>query len=349
MSKNLYEVLGVSKGASDDEIKKAYRQLAKKWHPDLNPSPEAKSKFQEISEAYDILSDGNKRAMYDQTGSTNGAGFGSGAGGFNYQDFSGMNFGGMNFNFGGDMDLNDLINNLFRSGGYRSSESSSSNARKGEDIQVRIRVSLADTYVGVKKSFKMDYTEKCPDCKGNKTICKSCNGSGNGFFSSCRSCGGSGYTKGNLNCSKCKGKGEYKQTKDINITIEPGVSDGQNLKYAGLGGVHPSGNNGDLYVYIEVEPNKNFTRNGSDLIIEQDINVVHLIVGTTMKIHNINSETFTISIPAGYASNEFVVKGMGFPYFGHFGKRGNLIVRFKFIIPKVGSKQIEEIKRVFNI
>ncbi len=347
MSKNLYDVLGVSKSASNDEIKKAYRQLAKKWHPDLNKSPEAKAKFQEISEAYDILSDSNKKARYDATGSTSDNGFGGGNGGFNYQDFSNMNFGGMHFDFGSDMDFNDLINNLFR-GGSGGGRSGSSNARKGQDIQMKIRISLSEAFSGTKKSFKMDYNEKCSECKGGKSVCKSCGGSGSGFFGSCRTCGGSGYVSGNPSCSKCKGRGEYNISKDINITIEPGVTDGQNLKYSGLGASHSSGNNGDLYIYVEIEPNKQFTRSGSDLIMDYQMNVVGLIIGTNIKVTNINGELLNISIPAGYASNEFVVKGMGFPYFGHFGKRGNLIIRFIFVIPKVNSRQIEELKAIFG-
>jgi molecular chaperone DnaJ len=344
MSKNLYDVLGVGKSASDDEIKKAYRQLAKKWHPDLNKSPEAKAKFQEISEAYDVLSDSNKKSHYDATGSTSDNGFG----GFNHQDFSNMNFGGMNFNFGSDMDLNDLINNLFRGGGG-SNRSTSSSSRKGQDIQMKIRISLAEAFSGTKKAFKMDYNEKCSECKGAKSVCKSCAGSGSGFFGSCRTCGGSGYLSGNPSCSKCKGRGEYTISKDISINIEAGVTDGQNLKYSGLGASHSSGNHGDLYIYVEIEQNKQFIRSGSDLLIDYSINVIGLIVGTNIKITNINGEILHISIPAGYSSSEFMVKGMGFPYFGHFGKRGNLIIRFTFVIPKVSSRQIEDIKSIFGV
>jgi molecular chaperone DnaJ len=327
MSKNYYDILGVNKNASEDEIKKAYKQLAKKWHPDLNASAEAQSKFQEISEAYDCLSDSNKKSYYDRTGNTADA---AGAGGFNYQDFSNMNFGGMHFNFGNDMDFKDLINNLFGGGAgakNRSRGGRSANV-KGDDIQVRIRISLADAYKGVTKSFKMEYMEKC---SGNKTsgVCADCRGSIGGFFSSC--------------------KGEYKKTKNIEVKIDPGVDDGQNIRYSELGGVHPSGNNGDLYVYIEIEPNSKFKRSGSDLIYDYAINVICLIVGTVIAINHISGDVISVEIPAGYSLPEYVVRGMGFPYYGHFGQRGNLIIHFKFLIPKVNTKQTEELKRIFNV
>ena len=275
MAKNYYEVLGVDKSASDDEIKKAYRKLAKQWHPDANPDnkAEAEAKFKEVGEAYEVLSNPQKRKNYDQFGSADGPSFGgSGFGGYSTSGFSG--FSG---DFG-DVDLGDIFSSFFGGGfgGRSSSRSSNPNApRKGNDLEANITISFEEAFKGVTKEFKISKNVKCEDCDGKGAkkgtsveTCPNCNGTGKvsttqriggfGAFQTvhdCEKCRGTGKIIKEP-CEKCGGKGEYRKTVNISVTIPAGVDDGQSLILRGKGEPGKNGGqDGDIYLNVKIKNN----------------------------------------------------------------------------------------------
>lgn len=320
--RDFYEVLGVNKKATKDEIKSAYRKLAKQYHPDINKSPDAPKKFEEIQEAYDILYDDNKRAMYDQYGmaafeqgsSTGGAG----------NPFQGGGFSGAGF---GDIDLGDIFS-TFMGGGRR--RRASTGPQKGDDQSYSIRIDFMDAINGKKVTIPVAYDEQCSHCHGSGaespsdvSTCPDCKGSGvvhtrqQTIFgvmegtATCSRCGGSGKTV-TKSCHECGGSGYKRVKKDVEINIPAGINDGQQIRKAGLGGRGRNGGpNGDLYIEVIVKPDKRFRREGNDIHQEIALSFVDCALGLTTNIETVYGN-LDVSIPAGTQPDQTLrLKGKG--------------------------------------
>lgn len=314
--RDYYDVLGVSKTATDDEIKKAYRSLAKKYHPDLNPdNKEAEEKFKEVNEAYETLSDQNKRSQYDQFGHDGPQGFdGSGFGGF-----GGSGFGG----------FEDIFSSFF-GGGRTSNVKNSNRPRQGDDVEQSITIDFLESIEGCKKQIKVNVDEECSSCGGSGAfskndihICDRCRGTGsvvveqNSIFgrvqtqTTCPKCGGRGQDI-TRKCEKCSGKGRSRKTKDITVNIPAGISDGMSMRLEGKGHAgYNGGPNGDLYVNVRVRAHKEFKRDGDDIFLQIPISFTQAALGDSIEIPTVYGNV-TLKIPAGTQSHtKFRLKGKG--------------------------------------
>jgi molecular chaperone DnaJ len=340
MSKDYYNVLGVQKNASKDEIKKAFRKLAHQYHPDKKGGDE--SKFKEVNEAYNILSNEKKRKEYDTYGQAfenTGAGFG----GF---DFSGFNQGGgQGFN---DFDLGDIFGEFFGGRGGR-------RAKRGSDISVDIEISFYDSIFGTERRILLNKTSKCGDCegsgakKGTETeSCKICNGKGRihettkSFFGTfttereCRECFGLGKVPKNK-CQTCGGHGLNKKQEEISIKIPSGIEDGQMIRLSGAGEAVKGGISGDLYVKIYVKRDANFVKEGNNLVTKLSIKVTDALLGGEYTI-NTPDGGLKVKIPEGVSFGETLrVKGKGVPT--QSGGRGDLLIKINIELPKKLSKK----------
>ena len=353
--RDYYEVLGVSKTATDKEIKSAFRRLAKEYHPDLNKAPDAAEKFKEVQEAYEVLSDENKRKMYDQYGHSafdqNGnTGYG---GGFN-GGFSSSSFG---FD---DIDLSDILSGVFGQGfGFSGSSRSKgkTSPRKGNDSLYKMNISFMEAVYGCKKDLTLDVYETCEHCKGKggfgEKTCSTCHGSGTvtetqstlfGSFMSkttCHECSGTGKIFDSV-CPECKGNGRVKKRKTITITVPAGIDTGNQIriKEKGEAGIN-GGPNGDVYVEFNVEEHQIFKREGNDVYMELPINIVEATLGCKKEVPLMN-ETIILNIPEGTQNgNKHKIKGKGVPYINS-NKVGDLYVVIKVVIPtKLDRKQKE--------
>lgn len=364
MAKNYYEILGVEKGASDEEIKKAYRKLAHQYHPDKQGGDEVK--FKEINEAYQVLSDKQKRSQYDQFGSTfDGAGA-NGAGGFGGFDFSGFGGGGANgFNFEGD--LGDLFGDIF--GGSRGSGHARQD--RGQDISVDVELTLEEALSGVEKDIKLYIATSCSKCGGTGAEagskmekCKTCGGAGYvqkqkrtmfGVFAQneiCPDCQGAGE-KPDKKCSKCGGDGRVKDEKTIKIKIPAGIAEGQTIRVSGQGeaGFRPgSGKSiaGDLYVTAHLKKHPIFERRGDDLIYKLDINFSQAALGDNITIPTLEKK-LKLKIPSGIQSGKIIkIGGGGFPHLQGRGA-GDMYITVQITTPeKLSKKQrnlLEELQK----
>ncbi|MFA6258554.1 MAG: molecular chaperone DnaJ [Candidatus Paceibacterota bacterium] len=361
MTKDYYEILGVSKNATKDEIKKAFYKLAHKYHPDKKDGDE--KKFKEVNEAYQTLSDDSKRQRYDQFGAgfenmgQGQGGYGGGFSGFNGFDFSGFQ-NGAEFDFG---NLNDIFSDFF-GGGMRSSGRSQS--RRGRDISTEMQISFSESVFGVERKVLLTKTSKCATCggtgakKGAKMeTCKKCNGQGKvhemkrsflGTISStriCDFCMGSGQIP-TEKCEDCKGAGVLRREEEIVIAIPAGIKDGEMVRMMGMGESVKSGTAGDLYIKINVLPHKQFKREGSNLVMTLDLRLTDALLGIEQSIETLEGP-LTIKIPEGVSVNEILrVKGKGVPV--SKGKRGDLLIRLNIKFPnklsKKAKKVIEELK-----
>lgn len=360
MSKDYYETLGVNKGASKDEIKKAFYKLAHKYHPDKKGGNE--TRFKEVNEAYQTLSDDTKRSKYDQFGSqyeNMGGGYGAGQqGGFEGFDFSGATgFGnsGAEFDFG---NLNDIFSDFFGGGGRRE-------ARRGRDISTEMQISFSDSIFGIERKILITKTSHCLTCKGSgaKTgsgmiTCKHCNGQGKihetkrsflGNISStkvCEVCYGAGEVP-KESCDKCKGKGVLRREEEISIAIPAGIRDGEMIRMTGMGEAIPKGTAGDLYIKINVVPHSVFKRDGQDLTMNLNLKLSDALLGTKYPIETLDGQ-IEVTIPEGVSINEILrVRGKGVPT--PKGKRGDLLIKLNIKLPsKVSRKSrelIEELKK----
>jgi len=343
MSKDYYKTLDVDKKASADEIKKAFRKVAHKYHPDKPTGDEAK--FKEANEAYQVLSDEKKRAQYDRFGSAGpqmGGGAGQGFGGF---DFSGAQAGGFDF---GDIDLGDLFGGGF-GGGRRARQ------RRGQDLQTHINLSFKESIFGVKKSINVEHNKSCSDCDGSGAekgsdleTCSECSGSGQvqqrmmGIFATvaeCPSCKGKGKIPKNK-CKKCRGAGITREKEVIDFTIPAGIKHGDTLRISGKGEAIADGTPGDFFVQISVTPDKTFGRKGLDLVTDQEITVSEAILGAIREIKLLDDSKVEIKIPAGTQSGTVLrVSGKGI-HTDH--TKGNLMVKIIVHIPKKLSKSAKE-------
>ena len=315
--RDYYEVLGVSKNATEEEIKKAYRQLAKKYHPDLNPGDkEAEEKFKEINEANEVLSDPQKRSQYDQFGH---AGAQQGFGGNGFGGFGGAGFGG----------FEDIFSTIF-GGGTRNSGRTSTRPRQGDDIEQTITIDFMESIEGCKKQIKVNIEEECSSCGGTGAfskkdinVCGRCHGSGsviveqNSIFgrvqtqTTCPKCGGKGQEI-TRKCDSCGGKGRVRKNKEITVTIPAGVSDGMSMRLEGKGYAgYNGGPNGDLYIHVRVRKHEEFQREGDDIYLEVPISITQAVLGDNIDIPTVYGNV-SLKIPAGTQSHtKFRLKGKG--------------------------------------
>ncbi len=362
--RDFYEVLGVSKSANADEIKRAYRKAAIKYHPDKNPdNPEAEEKFKEAAEAYDVLSSDDKRARYDRFGHAGmgGASGGGGAGGFGGFSGGGFSMDDIFSQFG------DVFGGHFSGGGGFGSGHSRGGQRvnKGTDIRIKVKLSLKEVAEGVTKKVKISKQVACDKCGGSGAkdsssyaTCHTCNGAGyvtrieNSFFGRvqtqgvCPTCGGSGKVI-TEKCDKCHGSGTNKGEEVIEIKIPAGVADGMMLNVAGKGNapVH-GGINGDLHVLIEEEDSVELIRDGNDLIHNLNITIPTAILGGTVEIPTVDGRA-KIKIPAGtHAGKVLRLGGKGIPEVNGYG-RGDILVVVDITIPeKLSSEERRAVEKL---
>ncbi len=342
MAKNFYEVLGVSKSASADEIKSAYRKLAKQYHPDLNKdNPDAATKFKEINEAYEVLSDETKRANYDQFGSAEGNPYAN----------AGAGFGGGGFGF------EDIFSNIFSGFGGGATRARNSDPI-GSDIVLKMHLTFDEAVNGVSKNITFSRVETCNECRGTGakngtefTVCTSCNGLGRIRYqqvtiigtvvneSTCKTCGGTGKLI-KERCSACGGKGNSKQTVTLSVDIPAGIDDGQTLTMRGKGNM-AKGGNGDLIINVKVDSHPMLTREGVNLSMDVFIPYVDAILGTKIKVP-IVSGTYDLTIPPLTQSGSiFRIKGKGIKSL-RSNAYGDVLITIKTEAPKSLDKAQKE-------
>ena len=356
--RDYYEVLGLSKGAGEAEIKKAYRSLAKKYHPDMNPGDaEAEAKFKEINEAYAVLSDADKKAKYDQFGH---AAFDPTAGG------AGGGYGGFGGGFGDFGDLGDIFGSFF-GGGFGGGSSARRNGPvRGDDIGARVNVSFEEAVFGVKKDISFNRIQKCADCSGSGAAkgtkaetCSACGGSGQrritqriggmAFQSttSCDSCRGTGKII-KTPCSNCRGTGYVKVNKKLSVNIPAGIDDGERIALRGQGcDGRNGGPTGDLIITVSVKKHAIFERDGYNIYCEVPITVAEATLGAEIDIPTLEgNQKFTI--PEGtQQGTHFTLKQKGIPYINNSNRRGDLIFTVNVEIPKGLSEKQKEHMRAF--
>jgi len=351
----LYDTLGVKKGASAEEIKKAYRKLAAQYHPDKNPGDaSAEEKFKEVQNAYDTLSDAEKRKQYDAFG-----GDGRGTRGFDPRDF-----GGGNFTINDLGDLGDLFGGLFGGragrGGARRAE-----PERGADLEVPVSVSFEDSLRGLETKIPVQVTTACRECGGtgaepgtSPIICPQCNGRGvvsesQGLFAlsePCPRCRGNG-TVVEKPCRKCKGTGREVRTKTYTVKIPAGVKDGTRIRLKGKGelGEH-GGPAGDLFVATRVQPSKLFQRRGDDLVVDVPVTYAEAALGATVEVPTPYGERVSLKVPGGTQDGrQLRIRGHGAPKLKGSGK-GDLIARLRLSVPRKLTKKereaLEELQKV---
>lgn len=366
-TKDYYEILGVKKDATDAEIKRAYKKMILKYHPDRNPDNKemAREKSKEINEAYDVLKDPQKKAAYDQYGHAafqNGMGAGAGAGGFDFSDFGGFGRGG-GFSSGG---FDDVFDMFFGNRRQSSSGSARPGPERGSDLRYDLEITFEEAAFGKEAELEVPRHENCPDCggtgakKGSKPEeCPDCKGRGQietaqttpfGRIVSrrtCNRCHGTGEIIKNP-CNTCHGSGKQKIKRRIKVSIPKGVGDGSRVRIAGGGeaGSH-GGENGDLYVYLRVAPHKLFTRRGNDVIIEMPISFVQAALGDTVKVPTIDGQV-EMTIPEGIQNGKVLrIKEKGIPYLRGAG-RGDEHVIIKVVTPQKLTEKQKSLLREFQ-
>ncbi len=359
MQKDYYKILGIGKGASKDEIKKAFYKLAHKYHPDKKEGNE--SKFKEMNEAYQVLSDDSKRSKYDQYGSGFSAedGPASGWGGFSQgSGFNGFDFSGGFQNSSSEFDfgnLNDIFSDFF-TGGMGGSRTQT---KRGRDISTEIQISFSEAVFGISRKILLTKTSNCTTCSGTGAkpgtkmeTCKYCNGQGKireakrtilGTISStkiCEECLGSGEVP-KEKCETCKGKGVLRKEVEISVNIPAGMRDGEMIRMTGGGEAVSKGMAGDLYIKINVVSHAVFKREGNDLVMNLDLKLSDALLGTEYSIQTLDGE-IKVKIPEGVSINEILrVKGKGVPF--SKSKRGDLLIKLKIKLPNKLSYKSREI------
>jgi len=357
MAKDYYKILGVSRAAGPDEIKRAYRKLAHQYHPDKKGGDEGK--FKEISEAYRVLSDGQKKAQYDRFGATDfaggfdpgaaGFGFGAQGGGVNW-DFSGLGFDPENLEGFGD------IFETFFGGARRRTYT------RGADIEVTVAITLEEAFNGLKKKIEYTTFRNCEGCNGlgyfekeGTTTCKACGGKGEikearqTFFGNfaqvraCEKCAGTGQIPNKV-CSSCRGQGRITGKKTVTLDIAPGIQSGQIIKILKAGEAGERGAAaGDLYARIQVLPHRVFGRNIDNLFIQKEVSLVDILLGKEIELPTIAGKNVRVTIPGGFKlKDKLKISHQGMPRFGRTGY-GDLIVEFDVRTPKKISKRAKEL------
>jgi molecular chaperone DnaJ len=340
---DFYKILGVPRGAAEEDIKKAYRKLARKYHPDLNPgNKESEARFKELTEANEVLSDPEKRKNYDTYGDP--AGPAAQAPGFSYDAFEGGGMGGA---------FQDLFRGFSNRGGHRRA-----GPKPGEDTQHTVRIGFKEAFHGTRLSLSLQRSETCPACQGSGDLpgsrpapCTACGGKGfreegSGFFRTrqdCPACAGTG--KKAPPCSSCQGRGRIPKTEPVTVAIPAGVEDGTRLRVAGKGEAgRRGGGPGDLFLQIQVEPDARFERRGPNLYLDLPISFSEAALGTKVEIPTPEGHS-TIRIPPGTQSNANLrLKGLGMPIPGS-AQRGDLFARIKVVTPKIVDERSKELLR----
>ncbi len=353
--KDFYKILGVDKNASKEEIKKAYKKLAKKYHPDLNKdNPDAEAKFKEVNEAASVLGDDKKRQQYDQFGSEGMkyGGAGAGAGGFGGSD-------GFNFSGSSSFDFDSIFDSFF-GGGFGGGRPRRRAVRRGNDLQYTLTINLEDVATGVEKKIKIKKKDTCSKCKGlggtGVKTCPTCQGTGYvtsvkrtpfGAFqtqTTCSTCQGRGETVEH-ECSQCHGKGWEYHEKTVKITIPEGVEDGMRLRLPGEGEAGgPGAEMGDLYILVRVKPHKYFERDGMDIHLEVPISYSQAVFGDSIIVPTLTGEA-KLKISSGTQSETILrMKGEGLPHYRRYGT-GDQYVHIRVDVPtKLTKKQKDLLK-----
>ena len=358
--RDYYEVLGVSKSATDDEIKKAYRKLAKQNHPDMNPGDkEAEARFKEIGEAYEILSDSEKRSLYDQYGFAGvDPNFAANGG---YGDFSG--FGG----FGGvDFDLGSIFSDFFGGAAGNGGSTRRNGPMKGENVAAQLRVSFEEAAFGTEKDVTVHRIEACTACGGSgckegsaPETCPDCHGSGvirttrQTMFgamqqqSACPKCGGTGQIIKDP-CPTCRGKGKVRRSKTIKVKVPAGIDNGQSMRVRGEGSAGSNGGgNGDLIVTVGVDRHKLFEREGTDVLCEIPITFAQAALGAELEVPTLDGKV-KYTVPEGtQTGTTFRLKGKGIPYLNNAKSRGDQYVTVTVETPKGLNKEQKELLKKF--
>jgi molecular chaperone DnaJ len=354
----LYDTLGLKKGASADEIKKAYRKLAAQYHPDRNPGDAAaEEKFKEVQNAYDVLSNPEKRKQYDAFGAD-----GRGGRGFDPRNFD---FGGSGFTINDLGDLGDLFGGLFGGRAGRAGGSRRSQPERGTDIEVEVNVSFEDSLRGLETKIPVQVTTACRECGGtgaepgtSPVICPQCNGRGviaesQGLFAlsePCPRCRGNG-TVIEKPCHKCNGTGRELRTKRYAVKIPAGVKDGTRIRLKGKGEIGAGGGPaGDLFVVTRVQPSKLFQRRDADLVVDVPVTFAEAALGATVEVPTPYGERVSLKVPAGTQDGrQLRIRGHGAPKLNASG-RGDLIARLRVTVPKKLTKKereaLEELQKV---
>jgi molecular chaperone DnaJ len=328
--RNYYEVLGLPKDASTEDVKKAFRQQALKFHPDRNKEEDASERFKEVNEAYQVLSDPERRSMYDRFGHAGVAGNGAGRG---FEDFP---------NFGGFGDIFDA----FFGGSTRQGP------QRGQDLEYETTISFMESVFGIEKEFELERMESCSRCKGkraepgtNLKTCATCGGSGQvrrvqrmvfGQFqqvTACSTCLGTGQIVETA-CTKCKARGTERKRRKIAVEIPAGIEDGTRIVMRGNGETGGLGGPaGDLYVYVRVTPDPVFQRHGNDVLSETEINIAQAALGATVTVPTLDG-AHELKVPPGTQSGHvFRIRNAGIPYLGKNGRRGDQLVSLKVAVP----------------
>ncbi|MBE7047768.1 MAG: molecular chaperone DnaJ [Ruminococcaceae bacterium] len=351
--RDYYEVLGVAKSASADEIKKAFRKKAKQYHPDLNPdNKEAEAKFKEVNEAYEILSDADKKQRYDQFGHAGvDPNFGAGGG-----------FGG----FDGGFDIGDIFEGFFGGGGFGRNSARRNAPRRGADLETQVSISFEEAAFGCEKEIHLYRTEFCPDCDGSGAkagsdvaTCTVCGGSGQvrstqrtilgnmSTVTTCTACGGKGKIVKEP-CGKCAGKGKIRKSRTIKVTIPAGIDHGQSISLSGQGNVGDKGAPaGNLFVAVSVAPHDLFQRSGADVMCEVPITFVQATLGAELEVPTLDGKV-KYTIPEGTQTGTvFRLKGKGIPMLRRNG-RGDQFVKVVVEIPTHLSSKQKALLREFE-
>lgn len=351
-----YQILEVEKNASKDDIKKAFRQKARKLHPDVNKEPDAEEKFKELGRAYETLMDDDKRALYDQYGED----------GLKNAGYSGQ--GPFDFGFG---DINDIFASFFGGmgggfGGYRENPNA---PKRGADLRMDIQIDFMDAMAGIEKEIKIQHTEHCEECNGSgfdknakETVCKTCGGQGRvqqnvrsilGSFTSvttCPKCHGTGKSPESF-CKKCKGEGGILKDKTLKIKIPKGVDTGSKIRLSNEGNAGKNGGNpGDLYIVLHVKESEKFIRDGADIHTILEISPAQAVLGDKVTVETIDGMV-EMNVPNGIQNlDKLLLKGRGVPFLGSNDQRGNHYVTVKIITPKKISKDEEKLyKALYDI
>ncbi len=355
--RDYYEVLGLSKGASTEEIKKAYRKLAVQYHPDRNPGDRhAEEAFKEATEAYEVLADEDRRRAYDQFGfaGVEGMGNGGGAGAHDFGDiFS---------------DFSDIFDTFFGGGGRRSGRSGASRGgvRRGSDLRYDVDLSFEEAAFGKELEIEFDRRTACDECGGSgaegtggQRTCDTCGGMGqvrrsSGFFSiatTCPTCNGEGQVIENP-CRVCRGSGVKKQKRELSVKIPPGIDSGKRINIPGEGDAGPNGGPfGDLYVFVRVRPHKYFEREGNDVYCVIPISITQAALGGEINVPTLDKKRVRVKIPSGTQNGKILrLKGEGIPHLNSANRRGDMYVRVHVQVPeKLSGKAKSLLKELSKV
>ena len=365
--RDYYEVLGVSKTATEEELKKAYRKLAKQYHPDANPNnkKEAEAKFKELNEAYEVLSDKQKRQNYDMFGHNGPQGYGGAGGGNGYYSYSTSGFDGM------DIDLDDILSSIFGGGRTRKSSRASNGPSKGADLRHDIEISFEDSFLGVKKQISINREDICDTCHGNGAkpgskidTCTMCGGTGqirqvqSTLFGqmqtsrTCTTCGGTGKIIRET-CETCRGKGKVRKQAKITVSIPAGIGDGQTVVLRNEGAPGQNGGpKGDLYIVVHIKHSSLYTRNGDNVLCDVPVTITQATLGSELEIPMVDGTIEKFKIPEGtQTGTRFKIKQKGFSSINR-NTRGDFIFTIIVQTPKKLSKEqrdlLEKLAKTMN-